>query len=231
MQVDARCCCRNAQYETIDHLFLTRSVATNVWRYFNAVVGNHGNIVLLKQIINLWWSNSGPSKLKPIFVAMPAIIVWQIWKWINTVLHGGSMTINKVIYDINMNIHLLCRVRFPWQHNMPRTVPQIIQLFEGYRPGISCRMVKWILPLEGCYNCNSDGISRGNHGPSSVDFCVRNEVADLIYAAAKRTGDDTNLVAEDLAFKMGLDYCIHHQCTPLVMETDSMAMKLILTGV
>lgn len=81
------------------------------------------------------------------------------------------------------------------------------------------------------YKCNSDGAARGNPGPCSEAFCVRNKCGDLIDAEGTKLSENSNLIAEVIAFRMGLEYCIQHQLISLVVEKDSLTIKNILDGV
>ncbi|XP_060202283.1 uncharacterized protein LOC132630733 [Lycium barbarum] len=225
------CCCQNAQIETINHMFLCGELATKVWRYFNMGAGLSMNCVQVKQAIRSWWEAKCHFKMKTIYKAVPAFIVWEIWKWRNHRLHGGNMNLNRVLYDINMNIHMLCKLQFPGM-NIPTIWHQMVQFFEGYKPTVICRIIEWRRPAPGIYKCNTDGAAKGNPGPSSSAFCIRNEKGDLVYAAAKSLADGTNIVAEAEAeaeaVRMGLRHCVVKQLFPLIIETDSMTMKMIL---
>ncbi|XP_059295460.1 uncharacterized protein LOC132048795 [Lycium ferocissimum] len=190
------CCCNSAQPESINHLFLCGDFAAKVWSVFNAAAGLTMNYVQVKHAIRSWWGAKCRHKLKPVFKAISAFIVWQIWKWRNNQLHEGTMTFNRVIYHINLNIHLLCKVLFPGL-NVPK---------------------RW-------FKCN-----RGNPGPSFAAFCITNEEGDLVYAAAKKLQDGSNLVAEAEAIRMGLIYFLDKKLFPLIIETDSMVMKMILAA-
>ncbi|XP_059315783.1 uncharacterized protein LOC132066495 [Lycium ferocissimum] len=71
---------------------------------------------------------------------------------------------------------------------------------------------------------------KGNRGPSSAAFCIRNEEGDLVHAAAKTLSDGSNIVSEAEAIKMGVMYCVEKQLFPLIIETDSMTMKMIINA-
>ncbi|XP_060202977.1 uncharacterized protein LOC132631418 [Lycium barbarum] len=135
------------------------------------------------------------------------------------------MNLNRVIYEIHMNIYMLCKVQFPGL-NIPSRWHQITPFFEGYKPTVICKVIKWMRPASGVYKCNTDGAANGNPGPSSAAFCIRNENGDLVYAAAKTLVDSSNIVVE--AIRMGLMYCVDKQLFPLTIETDSMTMKMII---
>ncbi|XP_060212008.1 uncharacterized protein LOC132639585 [Lycium barbarum] len=215
IDTEATCyCCDHRQYETVDHLFVTGNIATKVWTYVKTVAGITTQFQQVRQLLQVWWNTDCPSKFRPIFKAIPMVTMWQIWKWRNTVLHGGRMSINKVIYEINMIIYQMSRMRFPGQQNLPRCIPQILQIFEAYRPRIVSRIVKWDFPKPGWYKCNSDGASTENPRPSSVAFCIRNTVGDLQYAAVRRIPDGSNLITEARALLEGLEYCVTTWETP-----------------
>ncbi|XP_059295610.1 uncharacterized protein LOC132048947 [Lycium ferocissimum] len=95
----------------------------------------------------------------------------------------------------------LTKLRFPWQHSLPRCIPQILQVFEAYKPRIVSKIVKWEFPMPRWFKCNSDGASRGNPGPSSVAFCMRNAVGDLQFAESRRISDGSKLLAEAMALQ------------------------------
>ncbi|XP_060190382.1 uncharacterized protein LOC132619513 [Lycium barbarum] len=221
------CCCHNAQMETINHLFLCGELATKVWRYCNMGAGLNMNCVQVKHAIRNWWEAKCHFKMKTIYKAVPAFIVWQIWKWRNNKLHGGTMNLNRVLYDINMNIHMLCKVQFPGL-NIPSRWHQIVQFIEEYKPTVICRIIKWRRPASGVFKCNTDRAAKGNPGPSSAALCIRNDEGDLVYAADKTLTDGTNIMAEAEAIRIGMRYCVEKQLFPLIIETDSMTKKKIL---
>ncbi|XP_060210685.1 uncharacterized protein LOC132637641 [Lycium barbarum] len=210
-------------------MWILGKIASQVWRYVKAVVGITTTLLQVKQVIQVWWNADFSTKFKSIIRAIPMITMWQIWKWRNIVVHGGKMTINKVIYEINLTIHQMCRVRHP-RIQVPKSLPQIMQLFETYRSHIVSKLVRWNLPMLGWFKCNSYGAARGNPGPSIVAFCIRNSEGDLVHAVARRISDGSNLVAEAMALQEGFKYCVTNDLLPVILETDSMTLKMILTG-
>ncbi|KAH0755906.1 hypothetical protein KY290_026176 [Solanum tuberosum] len=92
------------------------------------------------------------------------------------------------------------------------------------------RTVVWKLLEMGSFKCNSDGASKGNPSPSSGAFCIRNGEGNLFYAEVGRLFDGSNLVAEVVALRLGLEYCVQHNLLPVTLETDSLSLKNILDG-
>nr|XP_016445527.1 PREDICTED: uncharacterized protein LOC107770706 [Nicotiana tabacum] len=112
--------------------------------------------------------------------------------------------------------------RYNWLPHMPPLWPDIIRCLEGYKPIMVTKRVTWQVPHNGWYKCNTDEASRGNPGPSSIVFCVRNSEENLVYARA------TNIVAEAKAIRDGLHYYVKHDLHPLIIETDSLVMRKII---
>ncbi|XP_060216712.1 uncharacterized protein LOC132644152 [Lycium barbarum] len=184
-------CCSKPPQETMEHVFLTSDYATSVWKVFADAVGVQGPFVQIKQTVKKWWDTACSTKLKPLYPEAPAIIMWQLWKRRNAVVHVEKMSRHKVLYEINLNLIQLAKTRYPWLKNMANSLPHLVQQLEGYRPHITYTMVQWCSPDQGWYKCNSDGASKGNPGPSTTAFCVRNHDGDFIYVSARRIEDTT----------------------------------------
>ncbi|XP_075087578.1 uncharacterized protein LOC142169594 [Nicotiana tabacum] len=203
-------CCQQPQEESIEHIFVTSPTASKVWNVFMGAAGITVQLIQLKQIIRHWWYAQCCPKLKPLFQAVQAIITWELLKRRNAGKHGGSVSTNRVIHEINRTLHQLARVRYAWMPNIPLLWPDMIQYFEGYIPILITTRVTWQLPFHGWYKCNTDGASKGNPGPSSLGFCVRDDEGDVVYARAVDLGVTTNVVAEAKAILQGLEYCVEH---------------------
>lgn len=95
---------------------------------------------------------------------------------------------------------------------------------------MGCRVVYWKPPNLGSFKCNSNGAAKGNPGPRSSLFCIRNKEGDLIYAESRRIADSSNLIAEAVALKLGLEYCVEHNLIPLILKTESLALNQMVIG-
>nr|XP_016488084.1 PREDICTED: uncharacterized protein LOC107808114 [Nicotiana tabacum] len=160
-------------------------------------------------------------------ITVPLILLKQI---IKAGKHGGSVSTNMVIHDINRTLHQLARVRYAWMPNIPLLWPDITQYFEGYKPILITTRVTRQLPFHGWYKCNTDGALKGNPGPSLLGVFVRNDEGDVVYARAVDLGVTTNVVAEAKAILQGLEYCVEHDLHPLILETNSLVMKKVIEG-
>ncbi|KAH0712259.1 hypothetical protein KY289_008218 [Solanum tuberosum] len=93
------------------------------------------------------------------------------------------------------------------------------------------KVVRWIPPPVGWLKCNTDSASRGNPGPSSVAFCVRNHDGNLVGAKGLQIADTSNLVAEAKAICEGLQYCFDKRFSNIIVETNSLSMVNIINGI
>lgn len=85
-------------------------------------------------------------------------------------------------------------------------------------------------PPNNWLKCNTDGASRGNPGPSSAAFCIRDHEGNLVVAKGFRLPDTTNLIAESRAIRESLQYCKENGLEQIIIESDSLAMIQFLEG-
>ncbi|XP_019234078.1 PREDICTED: uncharacterized protein LOC109214596 [Nicotiana attenuata] len=221
-------CCLPPQEDSYQHLFLTSDTATKVWRNFTQATGLVINLVQVYQVIREWWNAKCCPKLKPLFQAAPALILWELWKRRNTIKHGGTVPCSRVIHEVNKTLYYMAKVRYPWLPRIPLLWPEMIKFFENYKPVVVTKRVTWQFPYEGWFKCNTDGASRGNPGPRSYGFFVRDHEGNLVFAKAREIGEATNIVAEAKVVVEGLVLCVERKLHPLIMETDSLVMSKII---
>ncbi|KAH0670595.1 hypothetical protein KY285_010952 [Solanum tuberosum] len=126
-------------------------------------------------------------------------------------------------------IHLMAKNLYLWMRDIPGFLPRLVKFMEDYTPVIGCKVVKWIKHMVG-YKCNLDGASKGNPGPSSRAYCIRDVEGNFVYAEVKRIEDNNNLKAEIKAITMGLEYCRTKEIFPVILETGSLAVKKMIYG-
>ncbi|KAH0669675.1 hypothetical protein KY289_024168 [Solanum tuberosum] len=171
----------------------------------------------------------GNTRQKVIFQVIPNLILWFLWKRRNIVLHGGNYTTSKVIWDINSTVQKFMKLKFQYT-DVPSTWPQMVALLDVFRPRFVSKWVKSHPPPSGWLKCNTDGASRGNPGPSAAAFCIRNHEGELVIAKGVRIPDSTDLVAEAIAIREGLQCCLENNFPNIIIETDSLALVHMLKG-
>ncbi|KAH0636015.1 hypothetical protein KY290_036409 [Solanum tuberosum] len=120
--------------------------------------------------------------------AMPAIIMWTLWKGRNNLKHGGSSTFNGMVMQVQDMVKKLVKKLYPWIYLDSTQWSFITRRLRRYKPKLHYHSVVWRPPDMQKMKCNVDGASKGNPGPSSYGFCLRNSQGDLIYAGAAGVG-------------------------------------------
>lgn len=103
-------------------------------------------------------------------------------------------------------------------------------MMENYTPKFKVNKVLWEMLSEGWIKVNTDGASRGNPGRSSIGYCLKNELGDVIYVCGKEVHETTNTVAESLAILEALRYCRLHQPNNIWLETNSIMVRNVIVG-
>lgn len=114
--------------------------------------------------------------------------------------------------------------------NVPYTWKDIVDQLQGFKPKLFYCVVRWKPPDHHWVKCNTDGACRGNPGISSYGFCIRDHCGNLIYAESKNIGVSTNMVAEMSTIREAIKYCRHMGLQQVLVETDSLSSKNILSG-
>ncbi|XP_057856261.1 uncharacterized protein LOC131065691 [Cryptomeria japonica] len=79
----------------------------------------------------------------------------------------------------------------------------------------------WSPPNPGWIKLNFDGASRGNPGPSSIGYIIRDHTGATLGKMAKPIPPNTNNIAEFKALQFGLRDCINHGFNNILVEGDS----------
>lgn len=138
------------------------------------------------------------------------------------------MSTSRVIHDVNKTLNYLAKIRYPWLSNMPFLWLDMMRYLESYKPIIITKTISWQAHHSGWFKCSTDGASKGNLGPSSLGFCVRNDVGDLVYARAINLGINTNVVVEAKVIMQGLTYYVEQDLHTPILETDSLVLKKVI---
>ncbi|KAH0712321.1 hypothetical protein KY289_008280 [Solanum tuberosum] len=113
--------------------------------------------------IKCWWYAEAPSKLKTVLRAIPALILWSLWKRRNHIKHGGQIKQEELIKQVTKNIQILTMGRNTNLNFSGKTTAEIVNI-GSYKPKIYYHIVQWKPPMMDQLKCNTDGASKGNHG-------------------------------------------------------------------
>lgn len=88
----SRCwCCVNPDEKTTDHIFFKSFATRKVWAYFFSFAGLSLEGLSLHHAIVKCWTVEVIPRLKPIFLALPCIIIWELWKRTNSYKYGEAV--------------------------------------------------------------------------------------------------------------------------------------------
>nr|XP_009777125.1 PREDICTED: uncharacterized protein LOC104226764 [Nicotiana sylvestris] len=174
-------CYADPKEESLLHLFFTSNAARSVRSYFLRRAGISLDGLSLHQAITKCWTAPVVPRLKPVLQALPAYIVWELWKRRKSLKYGEVVSVSRVIYQVSSTLQALVQLKRPGLH-----VPH-----------------KWLdvqtMMEQGWIKVNTDGACRGNPRRSSIGFYIRDEVGDLIYAKGREISEGTNNVSEAVA--------------------------------
>ena len=89
-------------------------------------------VIQLPQVIDSWLKVDCFSKLKPLFNAVPGVIILFICKRISVIRNGGSVSEHALVLCVNRMMFLLSKVRYLWLNEITITCPLIIKHMEEY---------------------------------------------------------------------------------------------------
>ncbi|XP_070004753.1 uncharacterized protein [Nicotiana sylvestris] len=195
-------CCANPKEESLLHLFFTSNAARSVWTYFLRRARIALDWLSLHQAITKCWTTPVVPRLKPVLQALPACIV--------------SSTVQSLVQRKNLGLRV------------PQKWLDILTMIEQYTPRLKYDKVLWEFPSRGWIKVNTDGACRGNPGRSSIGFCIRDEVCDLIYAEKREISEGTNNESEAVAIVESLKMCKNLNYFQIWLQTYSMLLKNII---
>lgn len=140
------------------------------------------------------------------------------------------MSRHRVIHDNNQNLYLFAKVKFPTITELPSSWPLLNDKLENNRDvgRRNCQVVSWDLPPRGYYKCNTDASLRDNIDYSTIAFCVRNCLGDLVYVESKCIPYTTCLKDETLVIQKGLQHCVENRMLPFIVKTDSLTVQKVV---
>ncbi|XP_070020607.1 uncharacterized protein [Nicotiana sylvestris] len=106
-------CCADPKEDSLVHLFFTSNAARSVWSYFLRRVGIALDGLSLHKAITKCWTASVAPRLNPVLQALPACIVWELWKRRNSLKYGEAMSVSRVIYQVSSTLQSLVQLKKP----------------------------------------------------------------------------------------------------------------------
>lgn len=92
--------------------------------------------VHLNQILYTWWSMENPAKVGQIAGAIPAMVMWELWKRKNARRHGKEYSYDWMVQQCQKSFQFFIKERYPWIREIPTGWADIIDKLKTYRPKI-----------------------------------------------------------------------------------------------
>nr|XP_009781571.1 PREDICTED: uncharacterized protein LOC104230453 [Nicotiana sylvestris] len=202
-------CCVDPKEESLLHLFFTSNAGRSVWTYFLRRAGIALDGLSLHQAITKCWTAPVVPRLKPVLQALPACIVWELWKRKNSLKYGEAVSVSRVIYQVSSTMQALVQLKKPGLH-VPHKWLDLLTMMEQYTPRLKYDKVLWEFPSRGWIKVNTDG------------------ACDLIYEEGREIFEGTNNESEAVAIVEALKMCKNLNYFQIWLQTDSMLLKNII---
>lgn len=127
----------------MEHLFLTTSIAQKLWKQFADVAGIQVEGKHLKQLILTWWDCPGLAKLRRVFQAVLAIVIWELWKRRNAIRHENDYSFNWMLHQSLQTIAQVIKSNYSWLSITPPYWNDMVEVLANYRPRLYYQKVVW----------------------------------------------------------------------------------------
>ncbi|XP_060177971.1 uncharacterized protein LOC132607909 [Lycium barbarum] len=216
-------CCRIAQPETLNHIFLDGPLAAAVWNHFGCQFGIPSHFNSLQLALDTWW-NSRPSNpvIAFLFKICPIIITWFLWKTRCSGKYGSKKPLlPRIFYQISQNILNVVRLQF-LNFKYDLSWMELTCLLEKKMAFKVCRTVFWKRLAIKFLKINSDGSHKdGSSGRGGV---IRDSQGKMIMSYSIPFDEVSSNVAEAKALIFGIQWSIQNGINSLELETDSMIL-------
>ncbi|XP_047268179.1 uncharacterized protein LOC124898584 [Capsicum annuum] len=154
--------------------------------------------------------------------------MWELWRKTNALKYEGKgVSLHRLIMNVTRQLRMLLKVRKPTlEFSFEWLV--ILQQLSQLKPTIKAISVLWELPQQRWVKYKTDGVSKGNPGSSSWDFCLRDTNGDLLHVEGAVIKDTNNMEAEAMAILNAARHCHSSKQDKVIIQTDSLLMQKLL---
>ncbi|WMV13671.1 hypothetical protein MTR67_007056 [Solanum verrucosum] len=215
-------CCIRSGWDDIEHIFVSGNFTAHIWRYFSGLLGIIHNPRPLNNLLMSWWGMAAKNEVhKLIIQTLPISICWNLWKNRCSVKYGQKKSnVARVKYMIFKDTFQLLMITYPYC-SWPNNWEDMINEVEKCSQDIRIITVSWQSPPSPLLKLNTDGSALHNPGKIGGGGILRDFNRNMIYAFTIPLGIGTNNQAETQAAAYGLDWCIQHGYTKVILEVDS----------
>ncbi|XP_074559236.1 uncharacterized protein LOC141815220 [Curcuma longa] len=214
--------------ESWEHLFFHCKVAKEVWEYFAGCFKVDDFTIIEKWRVGETWLKQGHIR-----EACPFMILWFLWEARNDAKHreikwSTQQIIGKTVQYMVFGVSAGIIKGIHWKGFLGAAKNLGIKVIQ--RRVHTVQVVRWMKPAVGSYKLNSDGCSKGNPGLASYGFVIRDHNGQVLKARHGIIGVASNVIAELVAIRKGLELCVVQNYFPLWLESDSMTALYIIAA-
>lgn len=93
------------------------------------------------------------------------------------------MSYGRMRIEITRNYVYMAKLfLYPRMISIPDSCPELVKLLDDYTPRIDCKVLQRKVTWMRSIKCNVNEVSKFNPRPSSYNFCVRNNLGNIVYA-------------------------------------------------
>ncbi|KAF9620149.1 hypothetical protein IFM89_010808 [Coptis chinensis] len=191
VQLTSRCCVCRCNSEDLDHLLWNCGFVHDLWKWIADKFQVEATFASFTEAINMGTCLS--PRLRDL--------------WLFAVL-GGVMLTNASLSKSFSNLQDKDVLNNWGIERKLRRAPRIQPCW-------------WTLPDNGVLKLNTDGASKGNHGPAVVGVSARNSGGSFEFVYCRNIGVTTSYVSECIAILEGIEIAVSKGYTAIWVESDS----------
>nr|XP_009782237.1 PREDICTED: uncharacterized protein LOC104231013 [Nicotiana sylvestris] len=217
-------CCIAPKYETQQHVFIDSEVAIKLWRSFGGPLGIRHHNRPIREVLQIWFGTKPVNRIhKMIFNITPWPYVGKSGKALVHVNMGTrrrwcTVVCTKILFWI---LRTTLKLAFP-SCKLDQSWPKICEIVEKLRPIPNSLIVLWELPHVRKVKVDCDGNFFHSSGLAGMGGIVKDCRGDLIMAFVVPNTCSNNDLAEGYAAKHGIEWCIQHGFSDIILEIDSL---------
>lgn len=206
--------------------------ARYIWSYLGAALGIQAQMINVKSNLITWWRTGTINEVHKLLIHItPIMICWELWKSNCACKYGGQkhFWINKMQHQINWNVNKALNFAFP-KCNFPNHWPHLCDIVEKLKHNIICKQVVWNThpPPTGWVKINTDGSYSAESGKVGIGGLIRDVYGNLIMEFAAPATCASNNMAEAIAAKFGVNWCIANGYRQFILELYSLLIANML---
>ncbi|KAH0689250.1 hypothetical protein KY289_016608 [Solanum tuberosum] len=194
-----------------------------IWKHFGRPLGIRAHRGTIRHLIDIWWNQKTTNEIHKMIIRI--VICWEIWKQNCECKYRErkKFSVHIMIKQAERNILSAMSQAFP---SNSLTLPWIsfCDTLLRLRPCPKSIIACWKFPTAGTLKLNTDGSFISTNESVGMGGVLRNEKGDFVLAFSCPIRCASNLEAEAMAAKHGMNICYQKNHSNFILELDSLAI-------